>query len=357
MLVGKPFPLGRTDLAVSSPPQNSVLRQTATGLALRSGCAAAITLIIGEHFHMAHTNLAVWTTHMVLNQVTFTSFQKGVERIAGRGVGIVIGLVLLVVFRNSLYLGFLFECLAIAVFFYVYFCNRLAYTFLNAGLYLAVIMNIGRVSPAAAGPQGLELFLAVIVGVVVADVVSWLSGAERDLTLQTSGEAFFPINREHLGHSLVLTVTVALAQMMVTYFGLPQDATVISVMMLTIAPDLHSLLWKGELRILGALLAVAYALGSFIILVQQPHFLLLVVLMFLGSYLATYLAWTGGDWAYAGVQMGLVLPMILVVPAHEFGTMAVAAGRLEGVVIALGCALFVGAIVAAFSRSSAAASK
>ncbi len=41
--------------------------------------------------------------------------------------------------------------------------------------------------------------------------------------------------------------------MMVTYFDLPQDATVISVMMLTVAPDLHALLWKGELRIVGAM--------------------------------------------------------------------------------------------------------
>ncbi len=62
---------------------------------------------------------------------------KGRERAAGRGLGIVGGLVLLVVFRNTLYLGFVFECLALLVFFYVFFCNRLAYTFLNAGLYLA----------------------------------------------------------------------------------------------------------------------------------------------------------------------------------------------------------------------------
>ena len=53
-----------------------------------------------------------------------------------------------------MYLGFAFECLALLVFFYVYFCNRLAYTFLNAGLYLAVIMQIGRGEPLAAAPEG-----------------------------------------------------------------------------------------------------------------------------------------------------------------------------------------------------------
>jgi hypothetical protein len=150
----------------------------------------------------------------------------------------------------------------------------------------------------------------------------------------------------------VLTATVALAQMMVTFFALPMDATLVSVMMLTIAPDLHALLWKGELRLLGALMAMAYALLSFVILIQLPHFPLFVGLLFLGSYLATYLARTGGDWSYAGVQMGLVLPMILVVPARDFGSMVTGVERLEGVVIAVVCALVVSSIAAAISRGA-----
>jgi len=64
------------------------LRALATAHALRSGCAAVIALIIGERLHLPYTNLAVWTTHMVMNQVVFTSFQKGVERVLGRGFGI-----------------------------------------------------------------------------------------------------------------------------------------------------------------------------------------------------------------------------------------------------------------------------
>ena len=353
MLAGRFPSTGLPAVATSSTTESSSLRQSATGFALRSGCAAALTLVIGERFHLEHTNLAVWTTHMVLNQVTFTSFQKGVERIVGRGFGILVGLALLVVFRNTLYLGFLFECLAVMVFFYVYFCNRLAYTFLNAGLYLAVTMHIGRADPAAAAPEGAQMFLAIVVGVVIADLVSWLAGAERNLSIQTSGEPFFPLNRDHLGRCAVLTASVALSQLMVTYFDLPIDATLISVMMLTVAPDLHVLVRKGELRLVGALLAMAYAMGSFVILVQMPHFLLLVVLLFLGSYLATYLAQTGGDWAYAGVQMGLVLPMIVVVPARDFGSLTNGIARLEGVVIALTCAVLVSVVAAAFSHPRA----
>lgn len=344
--------LGAAQLAADPHVDVRLLSTAATGFALRSGCAAALTLVVGESFHMPHTNLAVWTTHMVLNQVTFTSFQKGIERVLGRGLGILAGLVLLTVFRNTLYLGFVFECLALFVFFYVYFCNRLAYTFLNAGLYLAVIMHIGRAVPAAAVPEGMNLFMAVVVGVVVADVVSWFAGAERDLSIDAGGTPLFPINRAYLGRCVSLVVTVALSQLTVTYFNLPIDATLISVMILTIAPDLHALVLKGELRLVGALLAMAYAFGSFVILMRLPHFPLLVALLFLGSYLATYLARTGGDWAYAGFQMGLVLPMILVVPAREFGTLSAGIARLEGVVIALGWAIVVSLVAAMFSRAA-----
>lgn len=306
---------------------------------------------------MPHTNLAVWTSHMVMNQVAFTSFQKGVERILGRGLGIVVGLVLLTIFRNAMYLGFAFQCMAVLIFFYIFFCNRLAYTFLNAGLYLAVIMHIGRADPAAAIPEGGGLFMAILVGVLMTDLVTWFTGAERDLAIDAGGEPFLPINREHLGHSISLVATVALSQLMVTYFNLPTDATLISVMLLTIVPDMHSLLWKGELRLLGALMAIAFACCSFLILLRLPHFPILVALTFLGSYLASYLTRTGGDWSYAGLQMGLVLPMILVVPASEFGSLSVGVARVQGVVIALACAIIVTSIEAAFSRSAPSAPK
>ncbi len=200
-------------MATVPSTDSSSLHALATAHALRSGCAAVIALVIGERLHLPYTDLAVWTTHMVMNQVVFTSFQKGVERVLGRGFGIVVALVLLTVFRNSIYFGFLFECLALVVFFYIYFSDRLAYTFLNAGLYVAVIMHIGRTTPEAAGPQGLQMFLAVVVGVIVADLVQWLGGAERDLSIQAKGAAFFPIDRARLGRCLTLTATVALSQL------------------------------------------------------------------------------------------------------------------------------------------------
>jgi hypothetical protein len=46
--------------------------------------------------------------------------------------------------------------------------------------------------------------------------------------------------------------------------------------------------------------------------------------------------------------MGLVLPMVVVVPPSEFGTIAVALQRIEGIVAALVASVVVGGLWASF---------
>lgn len=324
---------------------------SSTGAALgavRSATAAVVALVCCEYFQLEHANLAVWTTHMVMTQYPFSSFQKGIERILGRGLGILGGLVLLTVWRNTLSLATVFEAVALLIFFYIYFSDRLAYTFLNAGLYLAVIMEIGHANPAVAQAEGWELFLAIVVGVVVANLVSWYSGMERGLRIRTEGKPLWPIDRQRVGHSVMLVATVALAQLVTDWLALPASTTLVSVMLLTIAPDIHALLRKGELRLTGALLAAVYAICALVLLVRIPHLSLLAALLFLGMFLGGYLARAGGERAYAGLQMGLVLPMVLVVPPSDCGNLSLATNRLIGIVIAVGCSLLVSGVAAAF---------
>lgn len=49
--------------------------------------AASLSLVLAECWHLKYGFQAVLTTHMVLAIYAFTAFQKGVERIAGRGCG------------------------------------------------------------------------------------------------------------------------------------------------------------------------------------------------------------------------------------------------------------------------------
>src|SRR5262249_35857117 len=107
----------------------------ATGPALLTAVATVVCLVLAEGLGLEHANLAVWTTFIVMAQYTFTRFQKGLERVVGRGLGILAGLVLTTWFNETSLLALGLIAVLLTTFFYLYFAGRLAYTFLNAGLY------------------------------------------------------------------------------------------------------------------------------------------------------------------------------------------------------------------------------
>jgi uncharacterized membrane protein YccC len=328
---------------MSAPPPGPV-PASQTGFALRVALAAGVCLVLVERWDLKYGNLAVWTTHLVMAQYTFTIFQKGLERIIGRGLGVLAGLTIFTVCRNAPFLGLLLETLVLLPTFYVYFAGQLAYTFLNAGLFLAVVLEIGHADPSAVGPDAGGMMLAIVLGVVVADLVSWLTGAEHDLRIQPGGSPLWPVRPDWLNHSLMLVVTVVLTQLLTRWLELPAQMAVVSVMILSITPDIQAALRKSELRLLGALLATVWSLGTFLILLRQPYFPLLVGLLFLGIFVAAYLTRVGADYSYAGLQMGLVLPLVLVVPLPDLGSLQSAMQRLEGIVVAMAATLVVGSL-------------
>jgi uncharacterized membrane protein YccC len=310
-----------------------------------------VCLVVVELGRLQHGNLAVWTTHMVMSQYTFTIFQKGVERIVGRGLGILAGLVLVTLFPDAPGFSLFLEALLLLGFAYIYFAGRLAYTFLNAGLYLAAIVEIAHVEPGSVWSSARAMFIAIVVGVLVADVVSWLTGAERDLHIQPGGEPLLPVRGIWLSRALMLVITTLLAQLATRWLGLPAEQALVSVLLLTVAPGIQALLQKSGLRIAGALAGAAWALGSFFLLNWLPHFPLLLLLLFFGMFVASYLTRTRGSRSYFGLQMGLVLPLVLVVPAQEFGDLYAARLRLEGVAAAVISSVLVGAFWPGFSEA------
>jgi uncharacterized membrane protein YccC len=310
-------------------------RRDATGQALLTACATTVCLLAAEWLGLEHADLAVWTTYLVMSQYPFTRFQKGLERVVGRGLGILAGLVLTTWFHDTAVLTVVLIAALLAIFFYLYFAGRLAYTFLQAGLYLVATFQIGHADPASAVPAAERLFVAIVVGVVVADVVTWLLSTERDLGVRFVGAPLWPLRGDWLNQSLMLAVTVLLTLFGAHMLDIPPSKAAVSVMLLTVTPHVQAMILKGELRLAGALLAVAWAIATFVLVGLLPHLPLLAALLFLGQFVATYLTRTGGTYAYAGVQMGLVLPMLVVVPRAEFGSFTPARERLEGIVLGL----------------------
>src|SRR5262249_37078452 len=289
--------------------------------ALLTAGASLVCLVLAEWLGLTHSNLAVWTTYLVMAQYPFTRFQKGVERVVGRGLGILAGLILTTWFHDTPLLTLALIAALLTASFYLYFAGRLAYTFLQAGLYVVAMFQIGHANPAAAVSAAEELFAAVVLGVVVADVVTWLFGAERDLGIRFGEAPLWPLRGDWLSQSLMLAGTVLLTLLGAHAIGLPPSKAAISVMLLTVTPHLQAMVLKGELRIAGAFLAVVWALGTFVVVGLLPHLALLAGLLFLGQFVAAYLTRTAGTYAYAGVQMGLVLPMLMVAPPAEFGSL------------------------------------
>jgi uncharacterized membrane protein YccC len=319
--------------------------------ALRIAISAVVCMLLVEWWHLEHGNLAVWTTHMVLAQYAYTAFQKGVERFGGRALGIGVGLVILALFGDAPPLAHVFMVLLIFVFFYGYFSGRLQYTWLNAGLYLNVIIQIGHADSEAAVPEAKAMLIAILLGIAIADLAVWISGTEGSLQIQPGGEPLFPIRRDWVLRSLMLVATVELTQLCTRWLDLPTSATIVSVMMITTAPDLQSTVWKGELRMAGAVLAFIWGLVTFLMLNRSPHLALFAALLFGGMFVAGYFARAGGTYSYAGVQMGLVLPLLVVVPPNEFGDLTAVVQRLEGVAIALVSSVAVAGVCAAVAPS------
>jgi uncharacterized membrane protein YccC len=316
----------------------------ATAQALLTAAATVVCLVLAEWFGLEHANLAVWTTYLVLDQYAFTRFQKGLERVVGRGLGILAGLALTTWFHDTAVLTLVLIAVLLTTFFYFYFAGRLAYTFLQAGLYVVAVFQIGHANPASAVSAAEALFAAVVLGVVVANLVSWLVGAERDLGIRFGQAPLWPVRGDWLSQSLMLAVTVLLTLLGAHAIELPPEQAAISVMLLTVTPHVQALILKGELRLAGAFLAVAWAVVTFLVVGLLPHFLLLAGLLFLGQFVAAYLTRTAGKYAYAGVQMGLVLPLLVVAPRAEFGSLTPAIQRLEGILLGLVASIVVAAL-------------
>ena len=111
--------------------------------------------------------------------------------------------------------------------------------------------------------------------------------------------------------------------------------------MLTVTPHVQAMILKGKLRIAGALLATAWASVIFVVVGVLPHLPLLAALLFIGQFAAAYITLTAGKYAYAGVQLGLVLPMVVVAPRSEFGEFTPAMQRLEGIFLGLATSIIV----------------
>jgi hypothetical protein len=251
---------------------------------------------------------------MIMSSHPHTTFQKGIERIVGRGAGILLGTLLVSLLGEQKLLALGLEVAGLLAFFYAHFCGRLAYTYQNAGLYLQAMLQLGDRDPSVAWVNGGWMFLAIVVGVAVADLVSWFTGAERDLSIVPGEGSLLPIRGEPLARAAEVTATMLLAQYVFFALDMPPDANTYTLFMMSVIPDYSRMRERTGSYVAGILAGVAYAVPSLLLLNRVLHLPMFVALVVLGEFIASYLAQSKGNIRFVGVEMGMIFPLMMVLP-------------------------------------------
>ncbi len=320
---------------------------------LREAFGATVCWLAAEWLLLDMAYLSVITLHMVNNQVTTSVFQRGLERIVGRALGIGCALGIVTLFHPTPLLAVAFTAIALMVFFYINAAGWWAYTFLNSGFYMAVIVEIGHTDPGAAFSAARTILLNILLGVVVADLVNWLLGFERSLVLQPGTQPLLPLRPEWISRAAMIAVTVLVTQTAVRFLGWSGSQAMITVMVLTVMAERRALVRKGFQRLEGAVLGAAWGLASSVLIARVPHLPVVLGLFFLGLFVAGYFARTSPTRGYTGLQMGFVIALVLVAPPAEAGEVAPAVKRIEGLVVGMAAALLVSGLWPSFAPGPA----
>jgi hypothetical protein len=205
-----------------------------------------------------------------------------------------------------------------------------------AALFIGVMGSMGITTPGSAFRYAWFSILQLLLGELLAFVVNYVSGAERTVSLQIQGESLLPLRISWINTSAMLA-TGQLATMFATLFlELPVTPTMISAMIIGITPGDALAQWKKAWqRALGAVLGGGFALVVIVLLAHKPSLLLLIVLVFFGMFLASYLTKVSQANAYAYLQMGMVVPMVLIDAQGDIGSISKAVDRLVGVAVGL----------------------
>ncbi len=237
----------------------------------------------------------------------------------------------------------------LTAFFYLYFAGRLAYTFLQAGLYLVAVLEIGTAAPTTVFSEAKELFAAIVVGVFVADLVNWLVGSEADLGLQLGGYAAVSDSRrmdqpkrDALGDGARHARGGArdrAAPRAIGHFGDRADCgspsagtdregrtAAIGIDRWPRCGGWPHLFWSDYSPIFRCSCYWFSSASSWRLTSRSP----------------------GGPYGYAGLQMGLVVPMLVASAPIEFGSVTPAEQRFEGIILGLVASILVAGIWPSF---------
>lgn len=315
-------------------------RRTAAAMGLRSASAGMICLITAVSFHLPNPYLSVFTAHLANLQFVNTPFQKMVERLVGRLVGVFYCTLLVIFFRHTPLLCMALLAVSLLPIWYIQASGKFAYGSMLAAVFMAQTVATGFVeAPGTAVSTFTTMALQLILGALSIELINFATGAEQTLSIIPGGSDLIPIRREWISRAFMLTALTLTTILLSCLFDMPVGPTTVSALILGATPNPKALEVKGIQRAGAALIVLFYSAGVLLLLARIPSFTLLLVFLFLALFLASYIAQTSPRFSYLGLQAGIVAPMVLVVSPAEIADLNKAMTRLVGIAVGFTIAL------------------
>jgi uncharacterized membrane protein YccC len=173
--------------------------------------------------------------------------------------------------------------------------------------------------------------LAVLVATLkdISEEVTQIQGLAREArcaTVQTSSaeppvpktrasgtSGFNPKSARKAFRATASIIALALGLM---YIDLPGGGQVlIAALIVGGQANLGRSMLKWRLRLLGVVTGAVYGFGAMVIVSYFPHFPVMLCLLLVGIFIGSYVALGDDRFSYAGLQMALVVPLVLVYEA------------------------------------------
>jgi uncharacterized membrane protein YccC len=126
-------------------------------------------------------------------------------------------------------------------------------------------------------------------------------------------KVFNPTSAKKAFRATVCIIALALG---LIYMDLPGGAQVlIAALIVGGQANLGKSLLKWRLRLLGVVTGAVYGFSAMVIVSFFPHFPVMLCLLLIGVFIGSYVAMGDDRYSYAGLQMALVCPLVLVYEA------------------------------------------
>lgn len=155
-------------------------------------------------------------------------------------------------------------------------------------------------------------------------------------------ESFY-VNIDSLKHSVkVVIISILILLGSVFYYIDAGIQALITALLISAQANLGQATLKERLRFVAVVIGGLYGLICLIIISISPNFLVYLLLFTLGLFVGSYIATGSERVSYAGVQTGIVLPMILLISnGPSTGSLQIAIERFVGVIVGGAIALII----------------